>query len=216
MCRYEHLQGSWSQFLLGDNIEPEYGVSLRQTWGTSRPKIYTLNSKLSRKLFMGRSLLYLYTDHCFEKIKPVSYDNFNLCALKLLRWCMSYLGELGCPSLLAGSFSQLRNSVPLSWGCPHQGHLWVYSPGSLLELGPRPAILHVPCALCSHQMRSVLCFSYYLLYFLTFCTWFARREILKALHFSFPPSFVSPTRLFFPILLGSSYFSIYLAHAVCG
>lgn len=104
MCRYGHLQGSWSQFLLGDNIEPEYGVSLRQTWGTSRPKIYTLNSKLSRKLFMGRSLLYLYTDHYFEKIKPVSYDNFNLCALKLLRWCMSYLRELGCPSLLAGSF----------------------------------------------------------------------------------------------------------------
>lgn len=216
MCRYGHLQGSWSQFLLGDNIEPEYGVSLMKTWGTSRPKIYSLNSKLSCKLFIGRSLLYLYTDRCFEKIKPVSYDNLNLCALKLLRWSESYLRNLGCPSLLTESFLQLRNSVPLSWGWPHEVHFSVYSPGSLLELGPRPAILHVPCDLCSQQMRSVLCFSYYLCCFLTFHTWFARHEVLKALHFSSPPSFVSPTRIFFPILLGSLYFSIYLAHAVCG
>lgn len=83
---------------MGDNIEPEYGVSLRKTWGTSRPKIYSLNSKLSHELFMGRSLLYLYTDHYFEKIKPVSYDNLNLYALKLLSWSVSYLRNLGCPS----------------------------------------------------------------------------------------------------------------------
>lgn len=110
MCRYGHLQGSWSQFLLGDNIEPEYGVSLMKTWGTSRPKIYSLNSKLSCKLFIGRSLLYLYTDRCFEKIKPVSYDNLNLCALKLLRWNESYLRNLGCPSLLTDLFfnSEIR------------------------------------------------------------------------------------------------------------
>lgn len=118
--------------------------------------------------------------------------------------------------LLPESFFQLRNSVPLSWGCPHQVHLSVYSPGSLLELGPRPAILHVPCDLCSHQMSSVLFFSYHLLCFLTFRTWFARHEVLKAPHFSSPPSFASPTRLFFPVLLGSLYFSIYLAHTVCG
>lgn len=170
MCRYGHLQGSWSHFLLGDNIEPEYGVSLRKTWGTSRPKIYSLNNKLSHELFMGRSLLDLYTNHYFEKIKPVSYDNLNLYALKLLRWSMSYLRNLGCPSLLTESIFQLRNLVPLSWGCPHQVYLSVYSPGSLLELSPRPAILHVPCDLCSHQMRSVLFFSYHLRCFLTFCT----------------------------------------------
>lgn len=210
-----YLRGSWIQFLLGDNIEPEYGVSLRKTWGTSRPKICFLKSKLPHKLFMGRSLLYLYTDHYFEKIKPASYDNLNLYALKLLRWSMPYLRKLGSPSLITESFSRLRNSVPLSWGCYHQVHHSVYSPGSLLELGPRPAILHVPCDLCSHQMRSVLCFSYYLLYFLTFCTRLLGVQFLTTSIFHPLQVLFLPPELFFPTSLGSSYCSIHLAHALC-
>lgn len=110
----------------------------------------------------------------------------------------SYLKNLGYPSLISESFSQLRNFQCLL-GLPSSGApLLVVFRKPSRKLGAGLAFIYVPCHLFFHQMSLVLCFSYNLLYFLTLVTWFARHEILMALHFSFPPSLFLPPDFSFP------------------